>query len=220
MGDKAGKRETIVKQLVEEEGRGRDFIGELGKADMAGLRRATEADEKGDVRSLERALSRTLYLLVKRTRLAGKEGDFWSFPSGIVGGKEGLKDVSCRSGKFSLLIADHRFQAAERILYSSCGPNMNTWFVGSHPVGHYIYKIRNPARSTRSDPSAPAPAASQHPLAGEKTFFMKSRISRGQADPKGNEMGVEDFKWLSKEEVQKEVSPQYWACVKNMLVEQ
>jgi large subunit ribosomal protein L46 len=95
---------------------------------------------------------------------------------------------------------------------------MNTWFVGNHPVGHFVYNLRNPVRITQSDSSS-APAT-EIPLAGEKTFFMKSRISRGQADPKGNEMGVEDFKWLSKEEIQKEVSPQYWASVKNMLVEQ
>lgn len=97
---------------------------------------------------------------------------------------------------------------------------MNTWFVGNHPVGHYVYNIRNPARITQSDsPSAAATASTSH-IAGEKTFFMKSRISRGQADPKANKMGVEDFKWLSKEEIQKEVSPQYWNSVKNMLVEQ
>lgn len=95
---------------------------------------------------------------------------------------------------------------------------MFTWFVGNHPVGHYIYNIRNPARITQSD-SSPTPA-DQMPMAGEKTFFMKGRIAKGQADPKGNEMGVEDFKWLSKEEIQKEVSPQYWAGVKNMLVAQ
>jgi large subunit ribosomal protein L46 len=95
---------------------------------------------------------------------------------------------------------------------------MYTWFVGNHPVGHYIYNIRSPARITQSD-SVSTPT-SQSPLAGEKTFFMKSRIMKGQADPKGNEMEVEDFKWLSKEEIQKEVSPRYWAGVKNMLREQ
>lgn len=95
---------------------------------------------------------------------------------------------------------------------------MFTWFVGNHPVGHHVYRIRNPARVTQSD-SSPTPAT-QTPLAGEKTFFMKARIAKGQADPKGNEMGVEDFKWLSKEEIQREVSPGYWASVRNMLVEQ
>jgi large subunit ribosomal protein L46 len=104
-------------------------------------------------------------------------------------------------------------QAAERILHSSCGPNMFTWFVGNHPVGHFTYKFRNPALIT-------LPTASKRPLVGEKTFFMKSRITKGQADPTRNDMGVEDFKWLSKEEIQKEVSKEYWANVKNILVAQ
>ena len=95
---------------------------------------------------------------------------------------------------------------------------MYTWFVGNHPVGHFVYNLRSSARTAQSD-SASA-TASQRPLAGNKTFFMKSRIFRGQADPKDNNMGVEDFKWLSKEEIQKEVSPRYWASVRNMLVEQ
>ena len=99
---------------------------------------------------------------------------------------------------------------------------MNTWFVGNHPIGHFVYQ----ARSAKRTPEAPSPASTDPPLgketslAGEKTFFMKARIMAGQADIRGNETGVEDFKWLAKEEVQKEVSPSYWAHVKNMLVEQ
>jgi large subunit ribosomal protein L46 len=113
-------------------------------------------------------------------------------------------------------------QAAQRTLASACGVNMNTWFVGNHPIGHFVYQIRD-ARTTLE---APSPAPSNPPpsqeisLAGEKTFFMKGRIMAGQADVKANELGVEDFKWLAKEEIQKEVSPQYWANIKNMLVEQ
>lgn len=95
---------------------------------------------------------------------------------------------------------------------------MYTWFVGNHPIGHSVYNIRSSARTTQSDSGSAN--ASQSLLAGNKTFFMKSRIFRGQADPKGNEMGIEDFKWLGKEEIQKEVSPRYWASVRNMLVEQ
>jgi large subunit ribosomal protein L46 len=98
---------------------------------------------------------------------------------------------------------------------------MNTWFVGNHPIGHFIYQFRN----TRKLPETPSPATPNPPsqeisLPGEKTFFLKARIMAGQADTKANELGVEDFKWLAKEEVQKEVSPQYWADVRNMLVEQ
>jgi large subunit ribosomal protein L46 len=99
---------------------------------------------------------------------------------------------------------------------------MNTWFVGNHPIGHFVYQFSN----ARETPEPPSPATlddsptQQIPIAGEKTFFMKARIMAGQADIKANELGVEDFKWLAKEEVRKEVSPQYWADIKNMLVQQ
>lgn len=74
---------------------------------------------------------------------------------------------------------------------------------------------------------------------GEKTFFMKARIMAGQADlshaakeaekrkPKETkDQGVmkieeiEDFKWLSKDEVEQVVHPDYWIRIKNMLVAQ
>ena len=122
-------------------------------------------------------------------------------------------------------------QAAQRTLASACGVNMNTWFVGSHPIGHLVYHHPIGHRvyqfhKARNTPEIPSPAASdplpsqEISLAGEKTFFMKSRIMAGQADIVANELGVKDFKWLAKEEVQKTVSPLYWAHVKHMLVEQ
>ena len=48
---------------------------------------------------------------------------------------------------------------------------------------------------------------------------MKARIMGGQANMKDNKLGLADFKWLAKEELEKEVHPQYWSSVKNMLVE-
>jgi large subunit ribosomal protein L46 len=113
-------------------------------------------------------------------------------------------------------------QAAQRTMTSICGVNMNTWFVGSHPIGHFVYQFRKAGKTPASPASTPPapPPPREMTLAGEKTFFMKGRIVAGQADITANELGVEDFKWLAKEEVQKEVSPQYWANVKNMLVEQ
>lgn len=111
-GDESGEREVIVRKLIEEEARARkdkDVLGQGkadGERDMAGLTRRTEADEKGDVRSLERALTRTLYLLVKRKMAKGKEGAFWTFPSGVVEGKEGLKEVRSRNHRFQTPIAD------------------------------------------------------------------------------------------------------------------
>jgi len=92
---------------------------------------------------------------------------------------------------------------------------MNTWFVGNHPVGHYVRGLGNQdsqmERNTTSDPSK---------VEAEKVFFMKARIFAGQADLRNNQHSIDDFKWLAKEEIQKLVHPNYWARVKNMLVEQ
>lgn len=79
---------------------------------------------------------------------------------------------------------------------------MNTWLVGHAPVGHYI--------------SLPFAEASKP---GEKTFFMKARIMAGQANLKDNMFGMEDFKWLTKQEVEKHVGKKYYSWVKNMLAE-
>ncbi|EER25191.1 hypothetical protein CPC735_017940 [Coccidioides posadasii C735 delta SOWgp] len=80
------------------------------------LSRLTEADQKGDYKSLDRLLQRTLYLLVQ-----AKEG-YWKFPSVVLEGKENLRT------------------AAERGLFQSAGPNMNMWMIGYHPIGHYVSK--------------------------------------------------------------------------------
>ncbi len=113
---------------------------------------------------------------------------------------------------------------------------MNTWFVGNHPIGHHVFqhqrKSAGKARISRvaAEPSTTSSESSSTPsnspptpeetIAGEKIFFMKGRIMAGQADIEGNELGIEDFKWLAKEEIRQAVSQQYWASVKNMLVEQ
>ncbi|KAJ5690674.1 hypothetical protein N7462_005066 [Penicillium macrosclerotiorum] len=82
--------------------------------------RVTEADKKGDHKSLNRLLPRTLYLLVQ-----SKEG-YWKFPSSPIEGDETLRE------------------AAERTLSQSAGVHMNTWMVGFHPAGHHVYTNRKP----------------------------------------------------------------------------
>jgi large subunit ribosomal protein L46 len=41
----------------------------------------------------------------------------------------------------------------------------------------------------------------------------------GQVNLKESKLGFKDFKWLAKEELQKEVDEGYWKSVKNMLAE-
>jgi large subunit ribosomal protein L46 len=102
-----------------------------------------------------------------------------------------------------------------RVLDTSCGVNMNTWFVGNHPVGHMIK-----TRQMKPEDSVEASEQAAEPITNVgKTFFMKARIMAGQADTT-SAAEVEDFKWLAKDELEKLFNPHYWSRVKNMLVEQ
>jgi large subunit ribosomal protein L46 len=88
VGDETAQPAKIVEQLIAEEGRSEEFTGS-GDPRYAGLKRKTEADEKNDQKSLERSLTRTLYLLVKTTG----DGGSWKFPAGTLAETEGLKEV-------------------------------------------------------------------------------------------------------------------------------
>ncbi|KAJ5249995.1 hypothetical protein N7489_000405 [Penicillium chrysogenum] len=147
--------------------------------------RITEADKKNDQKSLDRLLSRTLYLLVQ-----SKEGH-WKFPSSPVESGETLR------------------LAAERTLAQSAGVNMNTWFVGFHPVGWHSFNPRRSKADNATEIEAP----------GSKIFFLKSRMMAGQADLSVNTQGLKDFKWLAKEELAQYLNTQYYSNIKNMLAD-
>ncbi|KAL4742383.1 ribonuclease H-like domain-containing protein [Aspergillus similis] len=188
MGAKESEPEHIVEALISDaESTANNTSQDTSKQEQIPRPhpRVTEADKKGDTKSLDRALQRTLYLLVQH-----KEG-YWKLPSSAVASGETLRS------------------AAERTLEQSAGVNMNTFMVGYHPVGHYVYNARKP----RVDETTGAT------LAGEKTFFMKGRIMAGQADLSANVQNLKDFKWLAKEEIAKYVLPPYYAAIKNMLAE-
>ena len=103
---------------------------------------------------------------------------------------------------------------------------MNTWVVGNAPVVHHQLNYPQPKpddsspniipNSSRKTPKASKPLAT---LVGEKTFLLKARIMAGQVDIKANKLDLGDYKWLSKEEVQNQVDPQYWKDVRHALVE-
>lgn len=84
---------------------------------------------------------------------------------------------------------------------------MNTWLVGHVPIGHHEF-LYPKARTTGSLQEQ-----------GAKTFFLKARIMAGQVNLKENKLGLQDFKWLSKDEVKSEVDGSYWHSIKNMLAE-
>jgi large subunit ribosomal protein L46 len=87
---------------------------------------------------------------------------------------------------------------------------MNTWIVGNHPIGHL--KIPYSEELAKMNERG-------HIEKGELVFFMKGRIMAGQADVERNELGVKDFSWLVREEIQRLVSPSYWKAIERMLPE-
>ncbi|KAG9125081.1 54S ribosomal protein L17 mitochondrial [Ceratobasidium sp. 392] len=156
--------ETQLAGLEEE-----DKTGAVGQTeDVAALPREHESDRTGDVKNLNRKGDRNLYLLVRAA-----EG--WRLPQGPV-----ERGATLHS-------------AALRELHSECGPNMDTWVVGRHPVG-----VHKPSKSGSG-----------------VTLFFKAHIFAGQAKPNGK--SVTDFAWLTTEEIQERVAPEYWTTIRDML---
>lgn len=81
--------------------------------------------------------------------------------------------------------------------------------VGYHPIGHHVYNIRKRIIDPETNTE----------LRGGKTFFMKGRIMAGQADLTANVQNLNDFKWLTKDEIAKLVLPQYYSYIRDMLAE-
>ncbi|CAN8096770.1 unnamed protein product [Discula destructiva] len=146
------------------------------------LPRETEADRTGDVRRLDRALSRTLYLVVKDQR--GR----WHFPTDDVRPDEGLHETAARA------------------LAGTAGVNMNTWMVGRHPIAHEKHEPRYTDDKTTEGGRALK-------ARGANNFYLKGRIMAGQADIAGNEFGVTDFKWLTKDELKEQLQPVLYSSV-------
>lgn len=101
VGDELSSQEGIVKSILKDaEARVSDDAEVIAPEDVVPvegpLARTTEADEKKDVKRLDRELEKTLYLVVK-----GKDG--WGFPADVVAGGENLH-VVCRRRFLSPLL--------------------------------------------------------------------------------------------------------------------
>ncbi|KAI8602663.1 39S mitochondrial ribosomal protein L46-domain-containing protein [Dissophora ornata] len=168
-------------EAAEEESTEEDRVAAM-EAKIEFNERITEADRTNDVRSLERALQRTLYLIVKKPR----EQHAWQFPQGGVRVCENLQE------------------AAGRELQEECGGNMDLWFVGRVPIGHYNYSL---PKNFVTESSVAAK--------GTKVFFMKAHIFAGQVQVDNKE--IVDFAWVTKQEMKDYVSKDYYAVIKDML---
>ncbi|KAK5990178.1 YmL17/YmL30-like protein [Cladobotryum mycophilum] len=186
VGDELSSQDNVLNSLLKDaEARVSDDAEVIAPEDVVPVERpverVTEADKKGDVKRLDRAMDRTLYLVVK-----GKDG--WGFPADVIPADENLHEC------------------AQRALDQAAGVNMNTWIVGRVPVAHLVTQpTLGPSGEVQKK--------------GEKTFFLKGRIMAGQADVKGNPLGYTDFKWLTREELEKELAPEYFRGVRNMMTD-
>ncbi|KAH8801488.1 putative 54S ribosomal protein L17, mitochondrial [Xylogone sp. PMI_703] len=196
VGDERSKPGYVIEKLLEES-RVRAAEGKDGAVNVVG--QDASADEAGGVERVEsrwteadrkRDVKRLDRKLAETLYLVVQNAKGgWGFPTGDLIGRENLH------------------LAAERILVQAAGVNMNTWLVGHAPIGHHIIKpYINP--ETKSIEKV-----------GDKVFFMKGRIMAGQADLKGNLFGLTDFKWLTKRELEKCVSPKYYSSIRNMLAD-
>lgn len=86
---------------------------------------------------------------------------------------------------------------------------MNTWIVGHVPIGHFA----------RDFESLSVTQDKKKVQLGEKVFFMKGRIMAGQVNLGLNKLGLSDFRWLAKEEIEKLVTPDYWSMTEMMLTD-
>ncbi|KAF3800353.1 hypothetical protein GCG54_00007801 [Colletotrichum gloeosporioides] len=123
VGDKLSRHETSVELLLKDAvmrvSDDAEIIPEEDRVPPeAPQPRVSEADRKGDKTRLDRAMDRTLYLVVKRD---GKDAK-WEFPAAALSTEENLHEAS------------------SRVLEQTAGVNMNTWMVGRAPVAHHVVK--------------------------------------------------------------------------------
>ncbi|PVU97963.1 hypothetical protein BB561_000211 [Smittium simulii] len=84
--------------------------------------------------------------------------------------------------------------AMMKCFIENCGSKAEIWSVGRGPIGHMIENNKDLNQET-------------------KTFFLKSHILSGKIVEKKST----EYAWLSKEEIEKMVAPEYYLGIKDML---
>lgn len=90
---------------------------------------------------------------------------------------------------------------------------MDTWVVGKAPIGVHTLPPEAPEQEV----------SNRHPIClpfidtkfQNVLFFYKAHIMSGQVHPAGKH--IEDFAWLTKEEISTKVEPSYWDSIKDIL---
>ncbi|KAK2454185.1 39S ribosomal protein L46, mitochondrial [Trifolium repens] len=95
--------------------------------------RITEADKNKDLRSLQRALDRRLYLLLYGNAYGAPDGKpVWHFPEKVYESEETMR------------------KCAESALKSVIGDLSNTYFVGNAPMAHMVVQPKEEQAGSKS----------------------------------------------------------------------
>jgi large subunit ribosomal protein L46 len=129
-----------------------------------------------DRRSLDRRPSTSLYLLLKKKR----SEHAWQLPQDAIGSEESLHG------------------AANRLLETQIGPDINLWTVSRAPIGFIAYEFQSPNVGYN----------------GAKVYFTKHRLLAGQVRLHND---YEDYAWLSPSEIKETVDAAYWKSISPLL---
>ena len=153
--------------------------------------RETEADRKNDHRSIQRALDRSLYLLVKCSA-----GSDWQFPQRVVKGEqETMRAAAARA------VVPTGGGGGEGGEDDETG-RWETYFYGNAPVG---FRCNAYDKDVQKESGA----------YGRKCFFFRAHLIDGQ---EGVELeGTTDFVWVTREELGEYLSDEEAAYVQDML---
>jgi len=147
--------------MVQETGASIDDI--LASLSFVPASRTTEADFNDDRRSSDRKFNESLYLVVKRNR----EDSSWQFPQGKLRDDETLRTAS------------------ERVVDRAVG-QVDRWFVGNAPVGHYVYAYPLDMQQKRKE-------------YGAKVFFYRAQLISGNV--RLETRLYTDYAWITRSQV-------------------
>jgi hypothetical protein len=151
--------------------------------------RITAADRAGDVRTTARKLDQQLYLIVKRSGDRG--GHSWGFPQSAVKQGESMRDATLRT--FSGWL----------------GTDLVPYLTASMPAAHLFYNFPAPIEGQKGSMSFYYPL---EVLKGsDKMELAKLPCSKGPQQ-------VEDFAWLTKEELKPYLHASLFKAVDHALV--
>jgi large subunit ribosomal protein L46 len=151
--------------------------------------RITSADRAGDVRTTARKLDQQLYLIVKRA--ADRGGHSWGFPQSAIKQGETMRDATLRT--FSGWL----------------GADLVPYLTASMPAAHLFYNFSGPIEGLKGSMSFYYPL---EVLKGsEKMELAKLPCNKGPQQ-------VEDFAWLTKEELKPYLHPSLFKAVDHALV--